>query len=246
VTIQFVGASAVVRGIGATLTPVPFRDNLGDQHLLITGEFAGSQTLATPAGWVLQSSDNNAPQEKCFQFDNTTGNNTTTIPGITWGTGSIADAYILTFTGLAPAASALDVHNDRVANSTSPNIIGPASVLTPSGPNELALFFGGKNKTSVSNGTTFTKPSSSWDACPVSDAPNGTAIACAAAYWIQTTATAIAANTAIQGTVAETAGQTIQGSLLFLKPVTGGSTHGAGRDGSERHGRPDHGDSGGR
>lgn len=211
--IAFIGAGSVVRGIGATLTPVPFRDNSGDQHLLITGEYAGSQILATPSGWTLQSKDTNAKQEKCFQFDSV---GSTTIPGITWGTGSIAYAYILTFTGLMAAASALDVNNDRVSNSTNSNIIGPASILTPAGDNELALMFGGKNKTSVSNGTAFTKPSG-WDACPVSDAPNGTTIAVAAAYWIQTTGTAIPANTAISGSIGETANQTIQGSLLFLK-----------------------------
>jgi hypothetical protein len=225
VTIQFVGASAVVRGIGATLTPVPFRDNLGDQHLLCTGEYLGSQTLATPAGWTLQSHDTNAPQEKCFQFDSV---GSTTIPGITWGAGSVAYAYILTFTGLAPAASALDVNGDRVANTTSSNIIGPAGSLTPTGGDELALLFGGKNKTSVSNGTAFTKPNASWDACPISDAPNGTAVAVSAAYWIQTTATAIAANSAINGSIVETATQAQQGSLLFLKPASAAALAGSG------------------
>jgi hypothetical protein len=212
--ISYIGAGTVVRGISSTLTAVPFRDNAGDNHLLCTGEFLGSQILATPSGWVLQSADNNAKQVKCFQFDSV---GSTTIPSITWGSGSIAWAVLLTFTGLAPAASALDAGNDRAANTVSANIIGPAGTVTPAGDNELAILVGSKNKTSVSNGTSFTKPASSWDGVAVQSAPNGSTAAMAIAYWIQTTATAIAANSAIQGSIAETSGQAQQGSLFFLK-----------------------------
>jgi len=215
--INFIGAGTVVRGTSSTLTAVPFRDNAGDNQLLFTGEFLGSQILSTPGGWVMQTDDNLAKQVKCYQFDST---GSTTIPGITWGSGSIAWAVLLTFTGIASAASALDVNGDRAATTTSTNIIGPASTLTPAGDNELAILVGTKNKTSVSNGTNFTRPSASWDGIAVQSAPNGSTAAMAIAYWIQTTATAIGANTAIQGSIAETTAQSQQGSLFFLKAAS--------------------------
>lgn len=201
-----------MRGINTTLTPVAPEDIAGKSLLYFTGEFAGSQNPATPSGWTMFTRNVNTTVVKCWGIDAT---GSTTIPSVTWGTGSIAWAILVSISGVAPIATALDVQNDR--QSSTSNIVGPASILTPTQDNEIFFFAGTKNKSTASNGVVFSPPANF--TILYQSAPNGNNIAAfVIGYWIQTTATALPANQVYTGSIADV--QTSGGSIFSLKAAT--------------------------
>jgi hypothetical protein len=210
ITVDAIGTE--VRGTNTILTPVAPQDNVGQSLLYFTGEFAGSQNPATPGSWTMFTRNVNTTVVKCWGIDAT---GSTSIPGVTWGTGSIAWAILVSISGVAPIASALDVQNDR--QSSTSNIVGPASILTPTQDQEVFFFVGTKNKSTASNGVTFSPPANF--TMLYQSVPNGNNVAAfCIAYWIQTTATAVPANQAFTGSIADV--QTGGGSIFSLKAAS--------------------------
>jgi uncharacterized protein (UPF0333 family) len=209
----WVGAFA--NGIGTTLTPATGGSYQANDSLIeVTGELMGTQTITDPSGYVRVSANNNAKQTVALLHTAASGSET--IPGITWGTGSIAWSVLLAYRGLAAQASVLDATQDRVANTTSGNLFGPASATTPNQPNSLVLFVAQMNKTAVTNGNTFTPPSGFTIIAQQVLSGNKTAVVIC--EQIQSTIQAIPANTVISGSVNETSAQTHQGVIIVLKP----------------------------
>lgn len=210
----YVGAGAVVRAINASLTAVAPSYSAGNTLLLFAGEFFGSGLCSTPAGWTLLSKDGNAKQIKCFGLDALGGD---TIPALSWS-GSFPDAWavVIAISGCAPVASAVDVSNDRQSNSTS-SIVGSSTTVTPTANNEMGWFFGARNKTSTSDGATFSAPAGYTIAVQSTSA--GARPALCVGYSIQTTATAFTFNSSYTGALADGATQTNQSCVVFLKPA---------------------------
>lgn len=214
-TASVVGIGTAVRGTSSTLTAVSPGHIAGDTLLLFTGEFVGSQVISAPAGWALMTRNNVAQQVTCFGFDAVGGD---TIPPITWGSGSIAWAVLAVCRGMNPVASILDgIGDDRTATSSTTSITGPAAAYTPGTNGGIAWLFGSRNKSATANGTVFTAPAGFTIA--LQSAPNGATSAFCIGYQIQTTATAIAGNSSYSGSVADTAGQSMKGSLFVLKAL---------------------------
>jgi hypothetical protein len=213
ITLNSVGT--VVAGTNTTITPAaPASIATGDALLVFTWEFLGSQTVPTPAGYSALDANINAKQVRCFGTP-ALGNGLDVMPSFTWGAGSIARAFACSFSGVDAALTADFAPGDRTSNTTS-DIVGPASLRTPASPGSLVLLYGTKNKTSTSNATTFSAPGSFTNGILLQDIRSGSSTAFACAYWIQTAATTIAANTALSGSVADGSSQAMQGSLISL------------------------------
>lgn len=205
-----ISVGSFTSGLGA-ITPVAGTFAAGDMLAYITGEFIGSNTIATPAGWSPIDANTNAQQTRVFARI-ATGSDT--IPSVNWSASNRSWAVILAYRGVDSGLSNTGAPSDRQYNTTQ-NIIGPASSLTPSADNSLVLLIGQRNKSSTTDATTYSAPASFSVAAQYvgsGNSQNSVAIC----EWIQTTATNIGANLNITGSVAETVTQTGQGMRITL------------------------------
>lgn len=186
----------------------------GDMYIYITGEFIGTDTLTTPAGWTLLSPASAAKQTAIYALTAVTGSET--MPSVSWGN-QFSFTQVGVYRGLDPAITVLAA-SDRSSNQTQ-NIIGPAGTITPSQDGALVLFIGNKNKTTTSNGTVFSAPTNF--SVVSQTVPNGARSCTVICEWIQTTATAIPANQAISGSIADGAVQSTQGVMVVLAAAAG-------------------------
>lgn len=211
ITLGTIGAFTV--GLG-NRTPIPGGSYaIGDLLLYSTGEYQGSDTLTFPDGsWTLLSRNTTFHEQQIYgKFATTTSE---VIPTVTWGASNPGYAQLTTFIGVDPTFINVftGLNTERQSNVTA-NIVGPSSALTPTQGNALLLFLGERNKTATSNGTTYAAPSN-WTIAAQS-APNGTQPSVVVAYWIQTTATATAANFSFSGSVTDSS-QAMQTTLIGL------------------------------
>jgi hypothetical protein len=185
----------------------------GDCLLLITGEFIGSDLLTTPAGWTLLSANSAVKQCGIYGLISATGSET--MPSLSWGN-QFSWAIVAVYRGVDPTLT-LQGFGDRQVNATT-NITGPAGTITPGTNGCLVVFAGNKNKTTTSNGVTFSAPANF--TMQAQQAANGTRSAVAICDWIQTTATIIPANTVMSGSVGDGTTQTTEGTIIVLGPAT--------------------------
>ena len=125
-----------------------------DILFLFTGEFMGSDTLTTPSGWTLLTPNSNVKQNAIYGLVSVTGSET--MPSVSWGN-QFSYTIIGVYQGVDPTLTVL-ASGDRFVSATT-NITGPAGALTVSTAGCLVLFLGNHNKTSASDGVTFTAPS---------------------------------------------------------------------------------------
>lgn len=213
-TIAFVSAGSPVYGFNTTITPVAPTDTAGTGLILITAELAGSDTISTPAGWT--QLDASAGMGQCRAFG-LVATGSDTMPSFTWGN-QWAFAIVLAFTGLDSSFSAAFAAAGRQTNQTT-NISGPAVSRTPSQNGALALFYGERNKTSTTDGTTYTAPTNFTMAA--SGQHTGTSVSFGISYWIQSAATTVSANLAMTGSSSESAVQACQGIYLGILAGSG-------------------------
>jgi hypothetical protein len=211
-TIAFVGAGTPIFGFNTTITPVAPTDVAGTGLILVTAELAGSDTISTPAGWT--QLDASAGMGQCRSFGLiATGSDT--MPSFTWGN-QWAFAIVLAFSGLDSSFSAAFAAAGRQTNQTT-NIAAPVVSRTPTQNGSLALFYGQRNKTSASDGTTYTAPSNF--TMGASGQHNGASVSFGISYWIQGTATTVAANLTMAGSASDSTAQPCQGIYLGILPA---------------------------
>lgn len=191
--------------------PSPGTFAIGDLLLVFTGEYIGGDLLATPAGWTLLSPNNNAKQTAIFGLVSVTG--LEVMPSMSWGA-QFSWAIVGVYRGVDPALTVL-ASGDRVS-AVIQNIVGPSGTVTPPQANCLVLFVGNRDKTPTSNASVFSAPASFVVAAQQTQTGGGSLTANVICEWIQTTATAIAPNTAITGSVPDGANQANQGVIIVL------------------------------
>ncbi len=215
-TIARVGVGAFHNVFNAANAPTPPSYSAGNKLLFITGEYMGSNTIATPGGWTLMSPNNLAKQLACYGLDAVGGD---TIPSVYWGSpsGPWTWTILLAYSGLASVATAFDVGSDRQVGNATSSIVGPAGLVTPSQNGSVVLFVGSKNKTSTSDSSTFTAPANF--TVIAQQTQSGSKTANVICEWIQTTASSIPANSVITGSVADSTNQTAESFIIVLKPA---------------------------
>jgi len=196
----------------AANTPTAGTFQINDFVFLFTGEYIGSDTISTPAGWTLCSPNNNAKQCALFGIQSLTGNES--MPTLNWGV-QWSWAVVVVYRGLQSLIPTQS--GDRNTNSTQ-FITGPASTITPGQDNSLVIFFGCKTKTTTSNGATYgTLPSGF--SLVTSDVPNGSRPAPMICENIQTSATAIPTNSSVKASIADGTNQASQGIIMVFAPA---------------------------
>lgn len=201
------GAFSSVFNAANQPSPPPFLP--GDALLIFTGEFMGANTLTTPAGWTRLDANAAAHQNAIFGLVSVTG--TETMPSMSWGN-QFSYAIVGVYRGVDPSLTVLG-SNDRFTSTTT-NLVGPTSAITVPQNGCLVVFLGNKNKTSASDGTTFTAPANFSIAAQV--AANGARSAICICDWIQTTATTVGANQTTAGSAADATTQSMQGTIVVL------------------------------
>ena len=210
--ITFNSAGTPVYAFNSTVTPTAPTDVAGTGLILVTGELAGSDTISTPSGWAALDLVSGSPQVAQVRAFGLTATGSDTMPTISWGN-QWAFAVVLAFNGLDPSFTAAFTPAGRQTNET--NVIqGPAVNRTPSQNSALALFLGQRNKTSTTDGVTYTAPSNF--TMGVQGQHTGTSVSFGVTYWIQTTATTVVANLGMTGSASESAVQTTQGVYIGI------------------------------
>lgn len=216
--ITFISSGAIATAFSSAVTPVPGSYTTGDALLYSSGEFFGSDVVATPSGWTLLSNDSVVKQLKIF--GRIAQSNSETIPGVTWGT-STGWAHISVFRGVASAFTSTMTGTGERAGNTITGIINTATARTPTQDGSLAFWVGGMNKTSTTDGKTYSPPTNWTVGAQI--APNGNKLTATVGYWIQSTATIVPANSIMTASINETVNQSMFSTMVFLAPaVTGG------------------------
>lgn len=207
---------------GASLNPTISGYLAGDALLLSTSEFYGNDTLTTPSGWTKLSA--NAASPGLYIFGKIAASSSETIPTIAWGGTAISWAVIDVFRGVDPSFTTTASATDRTGTSVN-NIAFTGASRTPTSAG-LVYAVGSKNKTSASNGTSFTSPAGFTSLGSQAQAGAGTAST--RGYWIQSTPTTVAAFIIFTGSGSDASAQTYEGSCIFLAaappPSGGGGT----------------------
>lgn len=208
--ITFNSAGTPVYAFNSTVTPTAPTDVAGTGLILVTGELIGSDTISTPVGWTALDLVSGAPQAPQVRAFGLIATGSDTMPSISWGN-QWAFAVVLAFNGLDSGFAAAFSPAGRQTNQT--NVIqGPAVSRTPSQNGALFLFYGQRDKTSTTDGTTYSAPTnftmagsgSAWQHA-------GTSVSVGISYWIQSTATAVGANQTMTGSLTEGTAQACQG-----------------------------------
>lgn len=213
-SITLVSSGAFVNVFNANVTPVAGTYQTGDALIYSTGEFIGSDDITTPAGWTLLSKNSVVKQVKVF--GKIAASTSETIPSVFWSSTAFAWGQITAFRGVDSSFTSAGGQGERSFNSTIA-IAGPSSSLTPNQANALGLFIGGRNKTTTTNGMTYSAPTN-WTIAN-QFASNGANNSAVVGYWIQTTATATAANMAYSASITEGTTQSGESTVLFLAPA---------------------------
>lgn len=207
-----VGSVAAVVG---PVQPTPPSFSIGQQVIVFTGEFIGSDILSAPgAPWIELTADASAPQCRAFGMTSVTG--LEPMPIFNWG-GHNELAFASVWSGMDPGFASGFAPVDRVSTQKQ-NIVGPGAPQTPSVPGCAIFLFGIRNKTATSNGTVYSAPSA-FTAMLQQLANGGSQPSMGAAYWLQGATTTVAANQSINGTIAETANQSLQSTLFSVQPA---------------------------
>lgn len=193
--------------------PSPPSFAIGKLLLIFTGEFIGGDLLTTPAGWTLLSPNANVKQNAIFGLVSVTG--TEAMPSMSWGN-QFSYAIVGVYSGVDPTLTILG-SGDRFVSATT-NITGPTASFTPPVDGCLVVLAGARNKTATSNGSLFTAPTN-FSIC-AQTTPNGVRSAVAICDWIQSTATLVAANQTMAGSIADGTTQSTQGMLIILGPAS--------------------------
>lgn len=213
-SITFISAGTPVYAFNSTVTPVAPTDVVGTGLILVTGELAGSDTISTPSGWTALDLVSGSPQVAQVRAFGLTATGSDTMPSISWGN-QWAFAVVLAFTGLDSGFAAAFSPAGRQSNQT--NIIaGPSVSRIPSQNGALVLFYGQRNKTSTTDGTTYSAPTN-FTMAPVNGGQHtGTSVSFGISYWIQSTAATVNANLAMTGSLTEGTVQTCQGEYVGI------------------------------
>lgn len=216
--ISLISSGVVAEGLNIAITPVAGTYSTGDALIYSTGEFFGADTQTAPAGWTQLSP--NSTVTSVTIWGRIAQSSSETIPSVSWGAASRGWAQITAFRGVDTAfTSTLVGTAERGTNSTG-SIIGPSGTRTPTQDNSLLVWAGGRNKTSTTNAQTYTAPGS-WSLA-AQNSHSGTDYSAAVAYWIQTTATVVAANSAITSSLTEGVAQAMRSTMVFLAPAASG------------------------
>lgn len=190
--------------------------NAGDILIYSTGEFQGTDVLTFPdPSWTLWSLNSVVKSQQIYV--KVAGSSSETIPTVNWSASNPSWAQLSTLTG-AQLISPLSItpSPERGANTTT-NIVGPVASQTPSVNGAILWIVGERNKTATSNGTVYSPPAN-WTIAAQS-APGGNRPSVVIAYWIQTTATAYAANLTFAGSVGDGSNQSMQSTLVGFEPA---------------------------
>lgn len=219
-SIALVNVGAFVTGLNSTITPVAGGAYLvGDALLYSTGECFGGDDIATPGGWTLLSLNTLTTQMKVF--GKVAASTSETIPGVNWSAANRSWAQLTIFRGVDPgftSAVAGGTNTERGANVTA-NITGPAGSITPNTSGALVWWSGARNKTTTTDSTVYTADAAFTMATQLVQAGSGTRPSVALQYVIQTTATAISANAAAAGSIAEGVAQAMRSTVVYLAPA---------------------------
>lgn len=211
----FISAGAFVNLIGNN-TPVAPAFSAGQQVGVFTGELLGADTIAAPgAPWIEATANLHAPQLRSFWLNSITG--AEAMPTFNWGAVNRGWAIAVVCSGLDPTFTSGFTPLDRVSTQAQ-NIVGPGSSALPLVDGCMNFFFGTRNKTTTSNGTSYSKPSA-FTSLIAQSALNGNVASFALSYWLQTIATTIAANQSMNGTIADGSAQSLQSSLFSIRPA---------------------------
>jgi hypothetical protein len=223
--ISFVSSGAFISGVNTSITPIPGTYAVGDALLYCTGESFGSDSQTAPAGW--QQLSFNSTVTGVTIWGRIAQSASETIPSVSWGATNRGWAEITVLRGVDPSfTSTMTGSAERGANSTS-NIIGSASSKTPTQDNCVALFVGGRNKTSATDGNSYATTGGFQIAAQIS--PNGSTYSALIAYLIQTTAASVAANMSFVGSPSvDVSTQPMRSTMIFLAPAASSGGGGGG------------------
>lgn len=185
---------------------------IGDLILYNTGQYQGSNTLTFPDNTYTLLT----PNVSCKQvqvYGKIATSTSETIPTVNWGATAQGFAQLCTLTGVDSSLTNLISAAERISNSNA-NIVGIGSTRTPSQNNAIMWFLGERNKTSTSDGTSYSTPTN-WTIAAQSH-NNGTNPSIVVAYWIQTTATAVASSLGFNGSIADGSAQSMQATMIAL------------------------------
>ena len=203
----------VYTSTGGNITPTLTGYSVGDLLLVGTAEGPGTDTIADPAGWTRLSPNNRARQ--LVLFGKLAASTADTLPTVQWSSSTSNHAWIIAmaYSG-APATltGIVDASGDNESTNTQ-NIGGVFGTVTPAQSNDLVIRIGVKNKTSASNGTTFTPPANFTSIAQ--QAPNSLAACGVWEEWIQTTATAVPSSASV-GSLADATAQAFESVVVCL------------------------------
>lgn len=203
-----VSIGPVTTGFNAAIQPTAGSHATGDVIVAIFAAHLGSPTISTPGGWTDVGDSTGADQTRVFAIVATSSS--MTMPSIQFGT-DYAWAYVVVYRGVT--LSAAFAAAGRQSNTTQ-NIVGTASSRTPSAAGSVVLFIGNRNKTTTTDGETYTPPTNF--TLVQQHAQNGTKTSSCLCEWIQTTATVIPANSAASSNKIESTAQAQEALLLAL------------------------------
>jgi hypothetical protein len=223
--ISYINTGSIATGINVDTTVVPPSYQTGDALLYFVWEHMGTDSMSAPAGW--QQLSNNATITTVTIWGRIAQSTSETIPTFNWATSNRGFGCISVFRGVDTGFTSVVGGTSERGSNVTQNIVGAAGARTPTQPGSLCVIAGARNKTSTSNGSVYTKPTG-WDGMLYSNVPAGTDTGGAAAYWIQTTATATAANTTMNGSIADGVAQTMNATMIFLAPAVSSGGGGGG------------------
>lgn len=217
-----VGTAGGDQGFDRIVQPTPGTFAVNDFWIYQTGEFKGSDSLpAVPSGWTYLG-DGTVAGLTCWGHQVATL--TDTVPSVLWGN-AWQYAQIYTFRGLDPGFTLTFITASR-AQTVTQNVASAAVTRTPNVNNSLILFLWQRNKTSSTNGVTWTAPNlnSNLDFTLLDQAgaaSNGSSnVAWGAAYCIQPVATTMTpgALVATGSNPAESTGQSAESLIIGIAP----------------------------
>jgi len=210
--------STPVTGTAATATPnapgVPW--NRGDLLLALFGEGFGSHTISPIAGWTDLSPHINVTSS-LYVFGKLATATNDPMPTATYSGSTNFWCYSVAFAGASSTLVLDSAKGDRATNSVS-TIPGLASTPTPSMDNCLGIWWGGRNKTTTSNGATLSTSNPNY-VFQKQLVQLGSGVDLAFLYWIQTTATANAP-TSVTSSISDPTTQSAKMMNFFIQPPT--------------------------
>jgi len=206
-----VSIGPTVIGFNTAIQAIAGSYAIGDVIVCVYAEHLGSDHISVPSGWTDVGDPTNADQTRAFGI--IADSNSVALPSIQFGSDR-AFCYAMAYRGITLTAAFAAAGRQT---NTLQNISGPSSSKTASGP-AVVWFVGNRNKTTVTNGNSYSAPSFTGSGFSViqQHAPTGNVTSGVCCEWIQNTPFTIPANITANGAIAETTAQAQEGLLFGL------------------------------